>query len=117
MPHASSEMKRCREKCHSCHDICVETALHCLEQEPRRTDAAHIRLLLDCAQICRTSGDFLLRGSSLHERTCAVCAEICIRCAEACDQIVDDPVLRQCAETCRRCADSCAEMAGARAAA
>jgi hypothetical protein len=72
---------------------------------------AHVRRLLDCADICQASANFMLRGSELHMRTCAVCAEVCERCAESCERLADDPQMRACAEECRRCADSCRRMA------
>ena len=31
-------------------------------------------VLLDCAEICQTSANFMLRGSPLHTNTCAACA-------------------------------------------
>jgi hypothetical protein len=113
MPHTlSPEMRRCSEQCAQCHAVCVETAQHCLERGGRHAEAGHVRLLLDCAQICATSEDFLLRGSDLHALTCGACAEVCTRCAEACEQMRDDEVMRRCAEICRQCAESCARMAG-----
>jgi hypothetical protein len=113
MAHTSPEMKRCIENCHECHDICVQTTQHCLEKGGRHAEASHIRLLLDCAQICQTSEDFMLRGSDLHRLTCGVCAEVCTRCAEDCERMADDVMMRRCAEVCRRCAESCHQMAGA----
>jgi hypothetical protein len=113
MPNPSSAMKHCIEKCRDCHDVCVQTVVHCLEKGGRHAEAPRVRLLLDCAQICNTSEDFLLRGSDLHELTCGVASEICARCAEECERLGDDPTMRHCAETCRRCAASCAQMAGA----
>lgn len=113
MPHhLSAEMKRCIENCHECHDVCVQTLHHCLEKGGRHAEASHIRLLLDCAQICHTSEDFMLRGSDLHMLTCGVCAEVCARCADSCRRMADDEVMKRCADVCLRCADSCAEMAG-----
>ena len=115
MPHQqSAEMDRCIENCHACHDVCVRTVQHCLEKGGRHAEASHVRLLLDCAQICHTSEDFMLRGSDLHVLTCGVCAEVCTRCAEACERMGDDAMMRECAEVCRRCAASCAQMAGSR---
>lgn len=108
----SDEMRRCIDECLSCFRTCLETVTHCLEQGGRHAEAAHIRLLLDCADICQTSGAFMLRSSDLHTRTCAVCAEICERCARDCEAFGDDPVMRACAEACRRCAESCRKMAG-----
>ncbi len=90
----------------------METVTHCLQMGGKHAEAAHIRLLLDCAEICATSANFMLRGSELHARTCAVCAEICERCAEDCERIgPDDEMMQRCAEMCHRCADSCRRMA------
>ena len=72
----------------------------------------HIRLMMDCAEICQTSANFMLRGSDLHHLTCAACAEICDRCAADCDRMSDDPRMAACAEECRRCAESCRQMSG-----
>lgn len=112
MPHhLTDEMRRCAEQCRECHEVCVETIHHCLEQGGRHVEAGHVRLLLDCAQICDTSGDFLLRGSDLHTETCRACAEVCTRCAESCERVGGDDVMKRCAEICRRCAESCRQMA------
>ena len=79
----SPEMQQCIQNCMECHRICLETVPHCLQMGGKHAEAAHIRLLLDCAEICQTSANFMIRGSDLHTRTCAVCAEVCERCAEA----------------------------------
>lgn len=113
MPHQiSSEMRNCITNCSDCHNICVETAAHCLEMGGKHAEASHLRELLDCAQICATSADFMLRGSDLHSQTCGVCADACERCAESCERIADgDELMQRCAEFCRRCAESCRRMA------
>src|ERR1700682_6009384 len=56
----------------------------------KQAEAAHIRLLLDCAEICQTSANFMLRGSELQGDTCGACAEVCDRYAQACAQFGDD---------------------------
>jgi hypothetical protein len=119
MAHAmNQEMRDCIQNCQECHAICMETVQHCLQMGGKHAEADHIRLLLDCAQICATSADFMLRGSPLHSKTCGVCAEICRLCAESCERIgKDDATMKKCAEMCRKCADSCQRMAGAKAAA
>ena len=114
MMHAhTDEMQKCIDNCTRCHAICVETATHALQKGGRHAEENHMRLLMDCAQICATSADFMLRGSDLHTHTCGVCAEICARCAEACERMADDDMMRRCAEECRRCAESCRHMAQA----
>ena len=115
--HLNSEMRECLRNCQECHAICTETAQHCLQLGGKHGDADHIRLLLDCAEICQTSADFLLRGSGLHLKTCAVCADICRNCADSCERIgKDDDMMKLCTQACRTCADSCQRMASAKAA-
>jgi hypothetical protein len=109
----SEEMQRCIDACDSCQSICVETVTHCLRMGGAHAEAAHIGLLLDCAQICATSADFMRRASPLHARVCGVCAEVCDRCAEDCERLGDDAQMKACAEACRHCARSCRAMAGA----
>ena len=104
-------MQQCIEECLSCHRVCLETVTYCLQQGGKHAEATHIQTLLDCAEICQTSANFMLRSSELHGRTCAACAEVCERCAESCEQMGEDEQMRACAEACRRCADSCRQMA------
>lgn len=111
--HISGEMHECIERCSDCHDVCLETETYCLQQGGKHADPDHIRTLLDCAQACDTSRDFMLRGSALHNATCGVCAEACERCATSCEQMGDDEQMRRCAEECRRCAETCRAMAEA----
>ena len=113
MEHNQQEMQRCIETCQTCHEVCLRTVPHCLEKGGRHAEPAHIRLLLDCAEICETSANFMIRGSELHTETCRVCAEVCQRCAEDCQRMADDPKMKECADICRRCAESCLQMAGA----
>lgn len=110
--HSDADMRECIANCTECHNICVETTIHCLGMGGEHASQDHIRVLLDCAQMCATSADFMLRGSDLHKRTCGVCAEACERCAADCERLAggDDLMLR-CAEVCRRCAESCRRMA------
>lgn len=110
--HASAEMEECINNCIECHRVCVETLAHCLRMGGAHVEANHVTLLLDCAEICQTSANFMLRGSALHAITCRACAEVCEQCAEECARFHDDQTMQQCAEMCRRCADSCRRMAG-----
>ena len=84
------------------------------ERSAPGSTSALVRLLLDCAEICRTSADFMIRGSdaaSAHLPRPA--PPICARCADECDRMGEDPYMAACAEICRRCAESCGEMAEA----
>lgn len=112
MTHAShsEHMQACIDACTRCHQTCLHTVTHCLEKGGKHADAAHITLLLDCAQICAASADFMTRHSAQHATTCRACAEICRACAASCDAMADDEMMRACAEECRRCAESCEKV-------
>lgn len=112
-PTLSDTMQRCIEICNRCHDVCLQTVQHCLRTGGRHAAPEHVRLLLDCIDICRVSADFMLRQSPHHRLTCRACAEVCLQCATSCDQMGDDPVMQECARVCRECATSCRQMAGA----
>jgi hypothetical protein len=117
MPHQmdhqmSQEMRNCIQNCLECHAVCLETVNHCLQMGGEHAEASHIRMLLDCAEICQTSANFMLRGSEWHGRTCAICADICQHCAEDCEQF-SESFMQECAQVCRRCAESCRQMAAA----
>ncbi|MCC5668366.1 four-helix bundle copper-binding protein [Nostoc sp. CHAB 5784] len=109
------QMQQCIQNCLDCHSICLNTVTYCLQKGGNHAEPAHIRLLLDCAEICNTSTNFMLRASDLHSRTCGVCAELCQRCADECERMGDDTQMKACAQMCRRCADSCRQMAMATA--
>lgn len=117
MPHTaklSREMRECIQNCQECHSVCTETTAYCLEKGGRHAEANHVTLLLDCAQICAASADFMLRMSQFHGRVCDVCAAICLGCADSCERVAPaDTTMKLCADVCRRCADSCRRMAEA----
>lgn len=105
----SPEMKACIEECLACYSECTSTAMrHCLELAGEHTKPEHFRLIVACAEICRTSAHFMLIGSEHHTHVCRECAEICSQCADDCDRIGD---MQACVDACRRCAESCRKMA------
>lgn len=110
--HQNQAMQQCIDNCLNCHRICLQTVTHCLSIGGPHAAPAHIGLLLDCAEICQTSANFMLRNSYFHAHTCGVCAEICEDCAEDCEGFGADQAMQECARQCRRCAESCQEMAG-----
>lgn len=107
----SDEMQVCIQNCLQCHQVCLQMIDHCLKKGGMHAEPSHIKLLQDCAQICATSADFMIRSSDLHGRVCGVCAEACLACAVDCDRLSDDEMMKMCAEVCRRCAESCQKMA------
>ena len=111
--HGADELQECIEGCLNCHAACTMAAQHCLAEGGELGDIDMVGVLLDCAEICQTSANFMLRGSPYHPVTCAACAEVCRVCEEACRNFSDDEQLRDCAETCASCAEHCEHMASA----
>lgn len=106
---AYSSMQSCIDNCTRCAQVCLQTAMNqCLEMGGRHVEPEHFRLMINCAEICQLSANFMLSNSRFHNRTCEVCAEICEACAMDCQSIGD---MEECASTCRQCAESCKQMA------
>ncbi|MBB5538242.1 ferredoxin [Rhizobium giardinii] len=81
--HQPPEMKTCIDNCLACYRECLSTATnHCLEMGGKHTEPLHFRLMMACAEICRTSAHFMLIGSEPHRHVCRERAEICTQCTE-----------------------------------
>jgi hypothetical protein len=107
----NQQMQQCIRDCLDCYQTCLRDAMnHCLEAGGKHVEPTHFRLMINCAELCRTAADFMLTNSDLHARVCAVCAEVCDACAQNCEQVGD---MDDCVQTCRRCAESCRSMSGA----
>jgi hypothetical protein len=111
LAHENHTMAACIEACLACHRSCLSTVAHCLKLGGHHADAAHITLMMDCAQICVVCADFMLRGSAHAAHLCRECAEICRACEVSCRAHAQgDALMLACAEACRRCAEECDKM-------
>jgi len=106
-PITSSEVQDCIRSCLDCYSTCQETLNYCLQMAGKHSELSHIRLLMDCVEICETNASYMLRNSDLYMSTCSVCAEVCDGAAESCEQFESDPRMAVAAEQCRRTADLC----------
>lgn len=103
---------QCIADCQTTHQLCLETVFYCLNRGGAHAGPDHIRMLLDCAAICATTADFMVRRSDFHTQTCRVCAAVCDACNRDCTQVdPNDEQMNECARQCRQCADSCQQMA------
>jgi hypothetical protein len=108
----TAEMRECISSCLDCHATCLETAAHCLTFGGAHASAHHQTVLQDCAEICQTSANFMLRTSERHTEICGVCSKICRACADECRSIAGtDNLMKRCADLCQTCAESCDRMA------
>ena len=84
----SKDMQNCIDNCLRCYQTCLGMAMtHCLETGGKHTEPAHFRLMMACAEICRTSAHFMLLNSPHHKHVCKECAEICTECAKDCERV------------------------------
>jgi hypothetical protein len=95
----------CLDACTRCYNACQAAISFCLEQGGKHVEARHLKLLLECAAICRASTVFLIHRSEFHLKVCDVCAEVCGSCAASCEELG----MTECAQACRYCAASCLE--------
>jgi hypothetical protein len=106
----NTAMQNCIEACQSCHRTCLEMATsHCLEMGGKHAEPSHLRLMLDCAQICQTTANFMLAQSEFHTALCVVCADICEACAISCEEIGE---MDECVKACRECMHECLSLSG-----
>ncbi len=108
---AQDRLLECIEECLNCHVVCTMTVQHCLASGGDLAEVNLTGILLDCAELCQVSANFMLRGSPYHPLTCGACAELCRSCEEACRAAShDDEQLDHCAEVCATCAELCESM-------
>lgn len=99
----------CTEQCLTCYQTCLKEAMqHCLAEGGAHVEQNHLRLMLNCAELCQVCANFMISGNPLHHHVCRACAAICKACADSCAAISG---METCADTCRRSSQSCEAMA------
>jgi hypothetical protein len=56
-----TQLQSCIDDCTRCYAMCTKTIQCCLEKSGKHAEANHVRLLQDCAEVCVTSTNFMLR--------------------------------------------------------
>jgi hypothetical protein len=111
----------CIEACFDCAQTCTSCADACLGEEQHLTHLVKcIRLNLDCADVCETTGRLLLRQTepdwSVIRAQLEACIAACRSCGDECQRHAEGMGMehcRICAESCRRCADACERLLAA----
>jgi Domain of Unknown Function (DUF326) len=108
----ASTLVECIEACYDCAQSCTACADACLGEEDPKSLARCIRIDLDCADVCDTTGRILSRQtafeSEMARSVVGACAEACRLCAEECEQHASHHEhCRVCAEACRSCEEAC----------
>jgi hypothetical protein len=109
MHQLSDETRATIEACLECHNICYAMLMtHCIETGGAHVRPQHVRLMMDCADICAAAANAMARKSQFHRQLCALCAEVCEACADDCEKLDG---MEACVKTCRLCAQACRHMA------
>ena len=106
----SPEVKECLKDCLDCYQACTETLAKCLVIGGEHAKLEHVNLLIDCAKMCSTNAEFMLRNSSYYPQICSITADISDECSYMCDRFEED-FMKECSNVCRRCSDACREIA------
>lgn len=107
---------RATEACHACAEACLACADASLDDPAVERFGRCIRLALDCADACSTTGPALARRTAantvLMRQMAETCAELCRTCATECDRHgAEHDHCLLCAEACRACETACQEAA------
>ena len=100
----------CVLACQAAAGACAGCADVCATHDPQNM-AGCIRLSLDCATLCRTTGDILTRGAIADRKATKAllkaCAMLCAATATECETYPENEACRNCAEHCRACEAAC----------
>ena len=108
-------LARCIEECFACAQTCVACADACLGEESVAELTRCIRLNLDCADVCESTGKILTRqtdfDAELARSIVQVCVAACRRCGDECERHAEHHEhCRVCADACRRCEQTCEDV-------
>jgi len=105
-------LAQCIEACFDCAQSCTACADACLGEQQLQMLIRCIRLNLDCADVCDTTGRLLSRQTEadwgLVRAQLQACATACRVCGAECERHGGHMEhCRLCAESCRRCEEAC----------
>jgi hypothetical protein len=105
----------CIDACHDCAQSCTACADACLAEQELPTLVRCVRLNLDCADVCGTTGNVLSRQTAfeptLARAVVQACIDACRTCGEECERHAEHmEQCRVCAESCRSCEQACTEI-------
>lgn len=108
----SGAFSECIEACFECAQACTACADACLGEEQVQNLTRCIRLNLDCADICGTTGRVLPRQTETDQSVVRSQVEslrqVVKACGDECERHADKHEhCATCMEACRRCEESC----------
>lgn len=100
---ALADSYACKTECSTCKKVCEKTLKHCTELGGEHAQAEHIKILNDCITACSDAEMAMGKKDTDEKFKCNMCMEACKKCADYCDTMKDDKVMRDCAKECKMC--------------
>lgn len=104
---------RCIEACYECGQACTQCADACLSGQGKQPELAKcIRLNLDCADVCITTGRIVSRQTEYDANLTRPALEACIAASKSCGDECERHGEHMehcavCAQCCRACEEAC----------
>lgn len=102
------------DACFDCAETCTACADACLAEADPRALVACIRLNLDCADVCETTGKLLARQTAANVEVVRAQVRACLAavkaCAAECRRHIAMEHCRVCLEACALCEQACEEV-------
>lgn len=99
--------------CDACAAFCQKTLTYCSTKKGTYTKGTTAAALKDCINACKSSSEYISRGSVFQKRAMALCIDACNNCTKTCESFKDDNNMKACANECRKCAGNCQKIVGA----
>lgn len=109
MLYEDREAERCIDALQACYAACMRNVSYGNVKKSGPIQEEHVRLMLDCAEMCQTAANFLIRESDHYLRICREAAEICKDLASSCEGVDGMDGIRS---TCDECVSVCRVIVG-----
>lgn len=101
----TKEFQKCMEACTEAQRKCREALMSCLV-EGRELDSSLVKLLMCCAEICKSCADVCCHGSDQCAEMFDACCEVSKRCAMECEK-TGESMLKDCIMACQKASECC----------
>jgi len=108
---AQTTAETARGNCKATAETCQKTIDYCTSKGGKYAEASVTNALKDCITACKSTDDFLNRGSAyLEAKSCTLTIDAANNCAKACDKFNTDNEMLACANECRKCVGNCSKI-------
>jgi len=113
MAAATYALKESMKDCMEAHISCVELESRARKMDDQRVDDALLRVIRECADMCRLTADAALHDSESRTALAKACIDVTRRCAEDCARFMGNVEMQRCADVCARAVLACQRLARA----